>query len=247
MENLSLCSLFLEFYLTEESAKTIAIGTGFTIKANSKSEWFLATNWHCVTGRHPETNNPLNGSCDPEIVKVYFHSKNNIGSWETKKIKLYKDYEKQWLEHPQGRQVDVVLIPIEEDENIHIHNFLDAINTNELIVLPSDACSIIGYPKGLSSGGKFPIWKTGNVASDIDLNWDNKPLFFIDATTREGMSGSPVVCIKEGLVVFKRNNLKSGRFTQFLGVYAGRVDETSEIGRVWKTETLFEILNGYYR
>lgn len=246
IDQLILCSLYFELFLNEGADKPLAIGTGFTMKANGKGEWFLVTNWHCVTGRHPDTNEPLSGIVDPEIMRVYFHSKGNIGQWVTKEIKLIDDGHKKWIEHPKGRSVDVVAIRLHEDNQIELHNFSKTINGNDLLTYPSDDCSIIGYPNGLTAGGKFPIWKTGHIASDYDLNWDGKPMFLIDATTRTGMSGSPVVCIKEGLCRFERNNLISGRFIKFLGVYSGRIDQTTEIGRVWKPQALIELLNSYY-
>lgn len=246
IHNLSLSSVFIELYLTEEAKNPIATGTAFTFKPNT-ADWFLVTNWHCVTGRHPETRNPLSDLADPTIMKVYFHSKNNIGNWEIITINLFDDEgEKIWNEHPRGSEIDVVAIKIEKPENVDFYNLNDSINGNELIVEPSDNCSIIGFPKGLSFGGKFPIWKTGHIATDYKIDWNNLPLFYIDATTRVGMSGSPVLSVKDGLCNFERNNMKSGRFIKFMGIYSGRIDETTEIGKVWKPNTLIDIIQNYY-
>ena len=250
IDHLSFCSLFLEFFLNEQSETRLAIGTGFTCKAISRNEWFLITNWHCVTGRNPETNNPLsaNGLCDPEIVKVHFHSSQQPTTWIEKTIKLKDDEGNNlWIEHDLGSEIDVVIIPIEEMQDVSLYNLGDAINGFELLSQPSDDVSIIGFPNGLSGSGKFPIWKTGNIATDYDLNWNDKPLFLIDATTRKGMSGSPVIMTKEGLCRFERNNMMSGRFSKFMGVYSGRIDETTEIGRVWKPSALYEIIDKFYR
>lgn len=247
IDHLTKCSLFLEFYLTEGAEKPLAIGTGFTFKPNDKNDWFLVTNWHCVTGRHADTKEPLSDLADPEIMKVYFHKKGCIGEWIVKEIRLLYDGVKQWFEHTDGNAVDIAVLKLEESEDIQFFNLGEVINGNNLLTYPSDDCSIIGYPKGLTSGGKFPIWKTGHIASDFDLNWDDKPLFYIDATTRVGMSGSPVVCIKEGLCHFDNHSIASGRYIKFLGVYSGRVDNTTEIGQVWKPQALLDILNDYYQ
>lgn len=246
IHNLSLSSVFIELYITEESPKPIAIGTAFTIKPNTP-DWFLITNWHCVTGRNPETNNPISDLCDPAIMKVYFHAKNKIGKWEIVTINLINENgQKLWIEHNRGSEIDVVAIKINPLESIELYDLCASINGNDLIVEPSDNCSIIGFPKGLSYGGKFPIWKTGHIATDYQIDWNNLPLFYIDATTRKGMSGSPVVSIKDGLCHFEGNNLISGRFIRFMGVYSGRIDETTEIGKVWKTNVIVEIINNYY-
>ena len=247
IHNLTLSSVYIELFLTEQSEKPIAIGTAFTINLNSP-DWFLITNWHCVTGRHPDTKKPLSDFPDPEIMKVYFHSKNKIGEWKIKTVNLYDDNGiKIWHEHSRGSEIDVVAIKIDQYDDVDLYNLNDSINGNELIVEPSDNCSIIGFPKGLSFGGKFPIWKTGHVATDYQINWNNLPLFYIDATTRKGMSGSPVVSIKDGLCQFERNNIRSGRFIRFMGIYSGRIDENVEIGKVWKPDVLIEIINNYYR
>ncbi len=101
---------------------------------------------------------------------------------------------------------------------------------------------VIGFPLGLAAAGKLPIWKTGHVASDIDINYDGKPIFLIDATTKPGMSGSPVVALVKGLRRTSTGwNLGGGEFIRFLGIYSGRIGD-SEIGRVWKPEVLDEIL-----
>lgn len=247
IHNLSLSSVYIELFLTEDAEKPLAIGTAFTIKPGSP-DWFLITNWHCVTGRNPDTNIPLSNLADPMIMKVYFHSKNKIGEWIIKTLNLYDENgAKRWSEHPRGSDIDVVAIKIDEFEDVDFYNLNDSINGNELIVEPSDNCSIIGFPKGLAFGGKFPIWKTGHIATDYHIDWNNLPLFYIDATTRKGMSGSPVMSIKDGLCHFERNNIMSGRFIRFMGVYSGRIDETTEIGKVWKPNVLIDIINNYYR
>jgi hypothetical protein len=95
----------------------------------------------------------------------------------------------------------------------------------------------------LTSGGKFPIWKTGHVASDIDLDWDNKPAFLIDATTKSGMSGSPVIAKRVSIYQTSNGNT-IGNAVKFLGVYSGREisDQGIEVGFVWKPRTITEIL-----
>jgi hypothetical protein len=246
IHNLSLTSVFIELYLTPEAEKSIAIGTAFTIRGKN-DDWFLVTNWHCVSGRHPETNQPLSSSADPESMKVFFHSNSVLGKWEITTIKLYDDKgNKIWIEHPHGSEIDVVAVKIEKPENVNFYNLFDSINGNNLIVEPSDNCSIIGFPKGLSFGGKFPIWKTGQIATDYKIDWNNLPVFYIDASTRKGMSGSPVVSIKDGLCHLEGNSTIDGRFTKFMGIYSGRIDTETEIGRVWKPKVLEEILNYYY-
>ncbi|WP_017630954.1 hypothetical protein [Vibrio sp. 624788] len=40
--------------------------------------------------------------------------------------------------------------------------------------------SVIGYPFGLSAGANWPIWKTGNIASDHGIDFEvNRPAFLM--------------------------------------------------------------------
>lgn len=239
IDEYSTMSVYAEMYI-EGASKPIGIGTAFTIELEEQN--YLITNWHIVTGRNPDTNKPLSGACDPDLIKIWFFT-SKVGFWNPKTLRLRgDDGEKLWIEHPTGRNVDVVAIPFIPSDDIYVKN-LD-LTTSEIPIrmYPSRNVSIIGYPNGLSAGGKFPIWKKGHIASEVDLNYNNRPVFLIDATTRSGMSGSPVIFRDSGMVEME-TTIKAGRFTKFLGIYSGRIDKTSEIGRVWKPHTINEIVN----
>lgn len=250
IHNLTKCSLFLEFYMDENCTEPIAIATGFTLITKTRRDIFLVTNWHCVTGIHPDTKKPLsaNGLSHPEIMKVYFHEKNKLGNWIPVLINLIDEHgNKNYIEHSLGSEVDVVAIRISPNENIDVFSINDSI-VGKFDKEVSDPCSIVGFPVGIAANGKFPIWKTGNIATDIDIPWDNKKMFLIDATTRKGMSGSPVYCLNNGVIkngeVF---GLMGRKQLNFLGVYAGRLDETTELGRVWKLDYVQDIIDSYYK
>jgi hypothetical protein len=59
------------------------------------------------------------------------------------------------------------------------------------------------------------------------------PTFLVDAKTREGQSGSPVIYC---------NQTDNKEETFLLGIYSGRVNENSDLGYVWKTELIKEIV-----
>ena len=136
----------------------------------------------------------------------------------------------------------MVAIPFDPEPDIFIKNLDLEMAKTPIRVYPSKSVSIIGYPNGLSAGGKFPIWKNGHLASEMDLDYNGLPIFLIDATTRSGMSGSPVIIRDSGLVLMEENS-QPGMFTKFLGVYSGRIDKTSEIGRVWKPKVILDIIH----
>lgn len=243
IDEFSVKPLYLETYLGEQR---LGVATGFVVKKNES--YYLITNWHVVTGRNPFNNNlPLSttGVADPNILRVWFHGQ-NLGNWISKEIRLINEAgDKLWFEHERCEQVDVVAIPFTITEDIKIYEIDLAMADFDLIIYPSEAVSIIGFPMALTSGGKFPIWKTGHVASDIDIDWDGKPAFLIDATTKGGMSGSPVIAKRVCIYQTSHGNTV-GNAVRFLGVYSGReISESGvEVGFVWKPRVISEILSG---
>lgn len=243
IDPLSVRSLFLEILYNNE---VLGSATGFIVEFNNN--YYLVTNWHVVSGKDPSTNEPLWvwHSIIPNQLNIIHHSSAKLGSWTKKSEALYNtDGAQRWLEHSQGRKVDVVLLPLKNiDSEVKIYPFdLNLANT-DIIAEPAMPVSIIGYPLGIATGGNFPIWKTGHIASDPDLDYNNQPAFLIDATTREGMSGSPVVLRSSG--VYRTRNgsrvlVQSGAATLFLGIYSGRIHKDSEIGMVWRPKAINEI------
>lgn len=116
-------------------------------------------------------------------------------------------------------------------------------------LFPGEDVYIVGYPYRLTSGPTFPLWIRGTVASNPIFGYHdgNKtyPLWLIDARTRKGQSGAPVMRHRApGTIVF-RNDGKPGR-TQFpdselLGVYSGRTSDESDLGFVWPMDQVDEI------
>ncbi|MCH8223614.1 MAG: trypsin-like peptidase domain-containing protein, partial [Chloroflexi bacterium] len=51
---------------------------------------------------------------------------------------------------------------------------------------------IVGFPFGFGAGDYFPIWKRGTIASEPLFEPDGLPRFYIDSSTKPGMSGAPV-------------------------------------------------------
>ena len=222
----------------------IGVATGFVVKKNNL--FYLITNWHVVTSRNPFDNQPLSdtGIADPSVLKVWFHG-SKLGRWTQKEINIIdRDGNELWLEHACGNEIDVVAIPFEISSDVNIYEVDLALADFDLMVYPSEAVSIIGFPEGLTSGGKLPIWKTGHIASDIDLDWNGKPAFLIDATTKSGMSGSPVIAKRVSIYQTSQGN-KIGNAVRLLGIYSGReISESGiEVGFVWKPKVISEILS----
>jgi len=237
-------------YLSEHAEKPGGIGTAFIVKTKNE-HYFLITNWHCATGINPDTNEPVsdNGVIHPEFMDVHLFKKGSLNEWNVKRIPLLDENgNKKYIEHPRGQEIDIIAIRIDNYPDVDLYNLWEANIVDNIDVDITDNCSIVGFPKGISTGGKFPIFKTGHVASEFEIDHDNKPMFLIDASTREGMSGSPVYCIRNKFASVG-GALMGGTssIARFLGVYAGRVGDDIEIGRVFKAHCVEEVIINYYK
>lgn len=257
IDPLTTVSLHLELY---RDTIILGSGTGFIVtldmfaKGESTSKKpSLVTNWHVLSGRDPTSNEPLrsDGLADPTHVKIWHHhswspSGEGFGQWIQKTEPLKDgDGKPRWIEHPLGQKIDVVALPITDRENALLARFDLRWSQADLPVSPSEPVSIIGFPYGQAVVGKFPIWKTGHIASDLDLDYEELPVFLIDADTRQGMSGSPVFAVRIGSYRTSKGFAVGGRVNRFLGVYSGRkiFDDMSSIGRVWKASVVEDIIS----
>ncbi|SRR6266513_3922299 len=255
VDPLSLVSLLLQ---TRCNGQHLSYATGFFVPKDGKD--YLVTNWHVLTGRNHQTNEPLSNTAGlPDEVILHYHvwfeengqRRTGLG----RAIEPLKDAAgmPRWHEHPDGAKVDVVALPVANpDERVTRFPLDLALSDTDLFAGVGETVSIIGYPFGLTGGGLFPVWKTGHIASEPEVDYDDSPVFLVDATTRPGMSGSPVVRrfagfgyrTRGGFEMIASSTLSAGSsaLTRFMGVYSGRVREEAEIGRVWKPQVIEQIL-----
>lgn len=241
-----------------------AIGTSFFYRHNEKD--YLITNWHNVSGRRPwdcSLISPRGIIPDALAIRVpYNEVVNDISCrrWVTKSLRLYKDEDNResiWFEHPNhGRNVDAVAIEIEglEDTAI-VHANSESLELSKLRLYPGMDAFVLGFPRGLSGGGRFPLWKRASIASEPDIDIDDLPKFLIDTATREGMSGAPVYAQETGFWAPEGCSLPDGgvfgRGERFIGIYSGRVlaDDPflAQLGVVWKEQAIIEIIEAAKR
>lgn len=234
--------------------EVLAHGTGFIYKKGNK--YFLITNWHNVSGKHPDTDKHLSDHLgEPNVICTYFRTRSNPGNAHKEVISLYTDDDMQnpvWKEHPvHGHKVDVVAIPLSRDLMAKYQLFpindirLDSEYKEEV----ADEAFIIGYPfEDLTYIG-LPIWKKASIASEPDVNLHSLPMMYVDTATRSGLSGSPVIMQRIGVHgvvngVFDDES-SIGRIRNFIGIYSGRIgnDEfKAQLGIVWKSKVIEEIL-----
>ncbi|MBE0360023.1 trypsin-like peptidase domain-containing protein [Pseudoalteromonas aliena] len=242
VDPLSCTSLFIEPCFNEIG---LSVATGFLLKYCEDT--YLITNWHVVSGKDADSLECLDKKnlAIPNNLLVSFHKKGSLGEWVKRRIDLLDDNEDPlWLEHPLGSEVDVVVIKLDETDDIEIYTLDYQLKDKDMVPVTAMPVSVVGYPFGLSAGANWPIWKTGNIASDHGIDFEvNRPAFLIDATTRAGMSGSPVVLRADSYQTSDGNyEMAGGIQTRFLGVYAGRIHGQSEIGRVWRPFVIQETI-----
>lgn len=235
-------SLKLETYLNNSP---IATATGFVVL--SKNKHYLITNWHVVSGVDLYQNNKI---IDPQgrvpnTLRIW-HNGTELGSWKQVAEPLFINGNKRWYEISFGNQIaDVVALPLSNVPNdIKLYPFNIDLDKTDMIPTVAMPTSIVGFPNGESAAGLFPIWKTGHIASDPDTDYKNLPMFLIDATTRSGMSGSPVILRLTGGYATRSGGYsmaQAGASTLFLGIYAGHM-VVNEVGIVWKPIVLRNLL-----
>lgn len=139
------------------------------------------------------------------------------------------------------------------------------INDDELSLIgPIEDVIVVGYPVGLwDSVNNRPVVRRGITATPLDVDFDGRPEFLIDAASFEGSSGSPVFRYQSPLAQIDRvhfdlltaprirfagvlacgeEHVRQAELTNVLqasdsGAYAG-VDIPLHIGHVIKASTL---------
>jgi hypothetical protein len=155
-----------------------------------------------------------------------------------------------WFEHPRlGAAADVVALNLNWGSDVrklpyYMKTDLDRAN---MLVGPAETVSVIGFPFGLSSAGKYPVWATGFLAQELSLVTPDNPSFLIDCRTRPGQSGSAVVAFRPAGYrshrdVRVQSTLMAKTTWEFLGIYSSRVKPDSDLGKVWHVSAVEEVL-----
>ncbi|MCH7647104.1 MAG: trypsin-like peptidase domain-containing protein [Thaumarchaeota archaeon] len=185
-------------------------GTSFIIQYEKDGNHypFLVTNRHVVTGS--------------DIGHLRFNKKNNskavLGDME--ELVLH-DFESLWHFHPDIT-MDVAVMPIGfvmgafKAKNKEV--FFKSV-PNQMIPSKTDfeeldaieEITTIGYPKRLRDEfNLMPIVRRGITATHPDIDFDNKPIFLIDAPIFAGASGSPVFIVNQGMIRKKTGGITMG-------------------------------------
>lgn len=227
---------------TNSSPLMLGQGTGFLIRHDA--QLFLITNWHVVTGRHPVTGDSIGGSSSlPEFIEVSFPL--FLGGdlyWTVQRIELYASGgEARWYVHPYSPPgeggTDVVALPIDEEPpSAYAYPLEDAVDPRDLS--PGAELNIVGYPFGVRTSAA--VWSRATVASEPRHGFNEDPVYLVDARSRSGQSGSPVVTTDSRSLTDGPPQAKAQ--WRLAGIYSGRVDAELDLGRVWWPIVIREVL-----
>lgn len=239
----SVQSLLIEMQF---NGQALATGTAFVVDTAKGPH--LLTNRHNVTGRHQETGAPLSKTGGvPNHLVIVHNQKEKLGHWVRRLESLLTNGASRWVEHPTlGPKADFVALKLTalDDVALYPHELLVA-QGPEIHVGPADPVSVIGFPFGLAAGGTLGVWATGFVASEPDINFNDLPILLIDCRSRQGQSGSPVLAYRSGGAVATTDgntSLFTGPVQRLMGIYSGRINTESDLGIVWKTGAINELI-----
>jgi hypothetical protein len=241
----------------------LCLGTATAFHYLHRGRVFLITNWHNVAGRDPESLKPISKDCYfPEQIRISMARakespvKNAIQvGWIDQTLNLFVENRPIWLEHPvHRRKVDAVAIEISHGFELFYQRPAngDYLAGDRLTVSAGADVFVLGFPRGITGGGRLPIWKRGSLAHELAMDIDGLPKLLIDAATREGMSGSPVYAGGPGTWLSNPLDPIAHQLEQrrFLGIYSGRIGDDpfkASLGVVWKERAIIEIIEGGVR
>lgn len=230
----------------------ISSATGFFISANANL--YFVTNNHVVgaeffINEYKRDNNQQSPPAQkiPDHLKVRIYNKEfgkftflNIPLSDNGKNRCIKFWEN---ETQKIEMLDIVAIPTPElvTKLQSTRTLAESNILTELLLVPSSELFIVGFPLNHGQTALYPIWKRGTIASQPPLSNTNSSTFLIDATTRSGMSGSPVFFRNTSYTTNKDQNY--GPLQTFLvGIYSAQ-NASMEIGVVSKLDAVFKKLN----
>lgn len=239
----SVQSLYVELF---DNNKFLGTATGFIFK--SKSQNYLITNWHVVTNKKPADKSWINPNfqISPNRI-VIVHNAKTLGKYSIRSETLTdSNLKPMFKEYSIGSEMlDVVAIPLKDTiGDIRFYPVHFSTEMDSLLLQPTDRLFVLGFPKGVKSAPFMPIWKSGLIASEPEINQENKPLIWLDIASYGGMSGSPVYLITDKVNYKNGNvmNLMGGSKSYFMGVFSHGQDLIN-VGALWKSNYLKSIFD----
>jgi hypothetical protein len=250
--------------------QAIQQGTGFFF-ASTKADGtpdavFLVTNYHVVTGRTPLSKEAGLGD---RLQFLIHEDRSDLARVRHLELPLYDaQHQPLWMTSDSAPDADVVLLPLPPAayEGVSLFVFTDAHTHGDIKMRPTSGATLLGYPYGFAdTAHDLPVWKTGHIASEPSVDFDNRPVFLVDVSAFPGMSGSPVLAVANGIYENEEGQMRSGRVLKLLGIFSAMpvvramkpasatVDAVPEIatetalqlGYVWKAALIADLARQY--
>ncbi|MCB0218950.1 MAG: hypothetical protein KDH09_04590, partial [Chrysiogenetes bacterium] len=131
---------------------------------------YLVTNWHNLSGRSPESGEPVSPTCGlPDRISFALPTVENVAAWKIVSTHLFEQFNDsrvaRWYEHPDsGSTVDIGVLPLDAIPGLKLNAINNFIQNKQLPITVAAEVFVLGYPKRLNSGGAFPIWKRASIA-----------------------------------------------------------------------------------
>ena len=238
-----------------DGSRRISQGTGFffaSTTADGKADTvFLVTNYHVVTGHAPLSTQPKTGD---RIWFVLHEDPGDLTRVRPVELPLYdRDGGPVWVTNEAHPAADIVLVPLAPRVYAGLAPlvFTEAHTRTDIKIRPTSGATLLGYPFGFYDQKHFlPVWKTGHVASEPNVDFEGKPAFLVDVSAFPGMSGSPVLAVANGVYEAEDGTLRSGRLWRLLGVFssmpvAGERETNLQLGYVWKAALIADLARTY--
>lgn len=218
-------SLMTTPVLLMNGGQEVSLGTGFffgsTTADGAVDTVFLVTNYHVVTGHVPGAP----GAAAGNHIQFFIHEdQNDLTRIRPIDLPLYHENgDPVWITSKLDPAADVVLIPVPPKayEGVRLYVFTEAHTRGDIKIRPTSGATLLGYPYGFYDTTNYlPVWKTGHVASEPDVDFDGRPLFLVDVSAFPGMSGSPVLAVANGVYESEDGVMRTGRVLKLLGIFS---------------------------
>ena len=249
-----------------DGRRQVSQGTGFfygNMRPDNTAETiFLVTNYHVVTGHAPGSTVPRSGD---RIHFALHKDRIDLESWTEFELPLYDAHNDPiWAMSDAYPNADVVLVPLPA-RMLPLYVFTEQHTRSDMKIRPTSGATLLGYPYGFfDQRHLLPIWKTGHVATEPDVDFEGDPTFLVDVSAFPGMSGSPVLAVATGIYESEDGTMRSGRIHKLLGIFssmpvvhrpasaqsadtdaAPAVDISLQLGYVWKAQLIADIARQY--
>lgn len=143
---------------------------------------------------------------------------------------IIDNFEKRWIMHPDN-EIDLCILPIayihqeieKSKKNLYyttlsMKDIPDTMEINNTLSRVEDI-TIVGYPDGIwDSFNNKPIVRKGITATSLQLDFENKPRYLVDAAIYGGSSGSPVYIFNQGYYSLADGSVAFGNRLRLVGI-----------------------------